>query len=60
LGLRSFRPVASAVKMEPGNTTPIKLPIEGDRINIHVGPYQSIDVEVLFALPAQVPVLNLK
>jgi alpha-mannosidase len=60
LGLRSFRPVASAVKMEPGNTSPIKLPIEGDRINIHVGPYQSIDVEVLFALPAQVPVLNLK
>ena len=58
LGLRSFRPVASAEKIDPGKTSPIKLPIEGDRISIHVGPYQSIDVEAIFALPAQVQEIN--
>ncbi|MGD0384387.1 MAG: hypothetical protein ABSA77_12770 [Thermoguttaceae bacterium] len=49
LGLRSFRPVASARKIEPGKTSLINLPIEGDKINITMGPYQSIDVEAIFA-----------
>jgi alpha-mannosidase len=48
LGLRSFRPVASACKIEPGKTSPISLPIEDDKINITIGPYQWIEVETIF------------
>jgi len=49
LVLRSFRPVASALKFGLGDTSPIELTIEGDRINIPIGPYQLIDVEIMFA-----------
>jgi hypothetical protein len=48
LGLRSFRPIASACKIEPGETSPVNLPIEGDKINIAFSPYQMIDVEAIF------------
>ncbi len=46
--LRSFRAVASAQKIEPGNASPVKLPIDGDKINITISPYQMIDVEAFF------------
>ncbi len=49
LGLRSFRPVASARQIEIGGRAPRELSIEGDKINIPVEPYRSIDVEVIFA-----------
>ncbi|MGA2799587.1 MAG: hypothetical protein ABSE63_18550, partial [Thermoguttaceae bacterium] len=48
LGLRSFRPISSACKIEPGKTPPINLPIEGDKINIDVSPYEMIDLEAFF------------
>ncbi len=48
LGLRSFRPIASACKIEPGNISPINLPIEGDKINITIGPYQWLEVEIKY------------
>ena len=48
LGLRSFRPISSACKIEPGKTSPINLPIEGDKINIDVSPYEMIDLEAYF------------
>jgi alpha-mannosidase len=48
LGLRSFRPVASAIKIETGKTSPVNLPIESDKINIVISPYEMIDVEAIF------------
>ena len=48
LGLRSFRPIVSACKIEPGRTSPINLPIEGDKINITMGPYQWLEVEIKY------------
>jgi alpha-mannosidase len=48
LGLRSFRPIASACKIEPGKTSPVNLPIEGDKINITIGPYQWLEIEIKF------------
>jgi alpha-mannosidase len=48
-GLRSFQPVASAVKIVPGNTSPIKLPIEGDQIDINIEAYQMLELESLFS-----------
>jgi alpha-mannosidase len=48
VGLRSFRTVAAAQKIEPGVASPFKLPIEGDKIGISISPHQIIDVEALF------------
>ncbi len=48
LGLRSFRPIAAAQKIEPGETSPIQLSIEGDQINIPIQAFQILDVEVIF------------
>jgi len=48
LGLRAFRPIISARKIAADNESQINLSIEGDQINIPIGPYQMIDVEVFF------------
>ena len=48
LGLRCFRSVASAQKINPGDVLPLDLEIEGDRINIPLGPHQWIEVEARF------------
>lgn len=49
LGLRCFRPVASAKKINPGDTPPVNLKVEGDKVNIPIGPRQWIEVEVALA-----------
>jgi alpha-mannosidase len=51
LGLRSFRTVASAKKINPGDVPSVKLEVVGDRVNIPIGPHQWIEVEVLFIDP---------
>ena len=51
LGLRCFRPVASARKINPGDVPPVELVVEGDRIDIPIGPHQWIEVEGRFASP---------
>jgi alpha-mannosidase len=51
LGLRCFRAVESARKINPGNMPPLHLVIEGDRINIPIGPHQWIEVEVQLKSP---------
>ncbi len=48
LGLRSFRAVASARKINPGDVPPVDLAVAGDRIEVPVGPHQWVEVEVLF------------
>jgi alpha-mannosidase len=48
LGLRSFRTIARASKIEPESASLIDLTVETDRISIDIGPYQSIDVEAFF------------
>ena len=48
LGLRCFRAVASARKINPGDVPPVELGVDGDRVEVHVGPHQWIEVEVLF------------
>ena len=48
LGLRCFRTVASACKINPGEVPPVELLVEGDRIDIPIGPHQWIEVEVQF------------
>lgn len=49
LGLRCFRGVASARKINPGDVPPMDLELDGDRIDIPLGPHQWIEVEVRFA-----------
>jgi len=51
LGLRCFRGVASAQKINPGDVPPAELVVEGDRINVPIGPHQWIEVEARFAAP---------
>ncbi len=51
LGLRCFRGVAAARKINPGDVPPAELVVEGDRINIPIGPHQWIEVEARFASP---------
>lgn len=46
LGLRCFRSVVSAKKINPGDTPPVNLKVEGDKVNIPIGPHQWIEVEV--------------
>jgi alpha-mannosidase len=48
LGLRSFRAVASAKKINPGDAPPITLEVTGDRIDVPIGPRQWIEIEVIF------------
>jgi alpha-mannosidase len=51
LGLRCFRGVAAARKINPGDVPPAELVVEGDRINIPIGPHQWIEVEARFTSP---------
>jgi alpha-mannosidase len=47
-GLRCFRSVASARKLNPGGVPSMDLEISGDRIDIPLGPHQWIEVEARF------------
>jgi alpha-mannosidase len=49
LGLRCFRPVASAEKTNPGDVPSVPLVVEGDKIEIPIGPHQWIEVEVILS-----------
>jgi alpha-mannosidase len=51
VGLRCFRAVQSARKINPGNIPPLELVVEGDRINVPIGPHQWIEVEVELKSP---------
>ncbi|MBN2580131.1 MAG: hypothetical protein JXB10_14165 [Pirellulales bacterium] len=48
LGLRCFRPLASAWKLETGDAPPSHLNVEGDRITVPIGPHQWFDLEARF------------
>ncbi len=48
LALRCFRAVAAARKLNRGDMPPIELVVDGDRVNIPIGPHQWIEVEVRF------------
>lgn len=49
LALRCLRRVASAKKINPGNVPPVELVVEGDRVDVSIGPHQSTEIEVRFA-----------
>ncbi|MCE5268917.1 MAG: hypothetical protein LLG00_13650, partial [Planctomycetaceae bacterium] len=49
LGLRSFRPIASARRITPGEMQPVDLAVTGDRIEVPLAAYQWSEVEVQFA-----------
>ena len=49
LGLRSFRVPVAASKIVAADRQPAKLPIEGDRIAVDLGPYEWAEVETRFA-----------
>ena len=49
LGLRCFRPVASAEKINAGDVPSVPLVVEGDKIEIPIGPHQWIEVEVILS-----------
>ncbi len=49
LGLRCFRNVASASKINPGDLPPTELAVEGDRISVPIGPHEWVEVEGQFA-----------
>jgi hypothetical protein len=48
LGLRSFRKLASAVKIELGDLAGVPLTIKEDQIQISLWAFQTVDVEVMF------------
>ena len=48
LGLRAVRPLRSAQRLLPGETPPIELTVEGDRLEVEVGPYAWVDLEARF------------
>lgn len=50
LKLRCLRNVASARKLETGDTPPAELQVEGDIVHIPMTPYQWIEVEVMFQI----------
>ena len=49
LGLRCLRSVSSARILNVGDAPPDELKVEGDRIEIPIGPHQWIEVEVRFS-----------
>ncbi len=49
LGLRCLRSVSSARLLNVGDAPPDELKVEGDRIEIPIGPHQWIEVEVRFS-----------
>ena len=46
-GLRCFRPVASAKKINAGDVPSVPLAVEGDRVDIPIGPHQWMEVEII-------------
>ncbi|MEN6457680.1 MAG: hypothetical protein ABFC63_02015 [Thermoguttaceae bacterium] len=48
VGLRSFRAVAAAWKTPAGDMPAVELPICDDRVEVPIGPYQWVEVEVDF------------
>jgi len=48
LALRSFRPAASARKLDFQGTVQSDLPVEGDRVTVELGPREWTQVEVAF------------
>jgi len=48
LGLRSFRAIRSAHKLQPGTAEPRELAVEGDRIAVDLGPHEWAEVEARF------------
>jgi hypothetical protein len=51
LGLRCFRSVASARKINPGDVPPVELTVADDCATIHVGPHQWVELEILLRSP---------
>jgi alpha-mannosidase len=49
LGLRCFRPVAAAEKINAGDVPSLPLVVEGDRVEVPIGPHQWIEVEVILS-----------
>ena len=49
VGLRCFRAVGSAQKLNHGDVPPVALTTEGDRVDISIGPHQWLEAEVRFA-----------
>jgi hypothetical protein len=49
LGLRCFRPIVSAEKINAGDIPSVPLVIDGDRIDVPIGPHQWIEVEAILA-----------
>jgi alpha-mannosidase len=43
--LRSFRGLQSARKLQPGETSPVELPIAGDRATVELHPYEWAEIE---------------
>ncbi len=52
LGLRCFRPVASAQKILSGDTPPDELPVKADLITMSLGPHEWAEVEARFEADA--------
>ncbi len=48
LGLRAVRPLRSAERLLPGETPPVELTVEGDRLEVEIGPYAWVTVEARF------------
>ena len=48
VGLRSFRPVASARSIDFVGEVQAELTVEGDQIEVQIGPREWIQVEVMF------------
>jgi len=49
LGIRSYRPVARAQRVNFLGEDPVELPVADDRVQCEVRPYQWLQVEVEFA-----------
>ena len=49
VGLRSFRPVEAADKINPGDAPPSELPVEGDQVTIRMGPHEWIEAVARFS-----------
>ena len=48
LGLRAVRPLRCAQRLLPGETPPVELTVEGDRLEVEIGPYAWVAVEARF------------
>jgi alpha-mannosidase len=48
LGLRCFRPIAAAKRLNTGDVPPVELTVHGDKIEVPIGRYRWIEVEAEF------------